>query len=249
VIANPDPERSSTADELEPCAAVSVTPTPEGVADALRNGISLPDRVFDQFLPTELRVVSSQYWTPLAVARRAAQWLDEFDVHTVLDIGSGSGKFCVAAALAGRCRFAGLEQRARLVAASRALAGIFGVHDRASFIHGMLGESPLPSVEAYYLYNPFDEAAFDPSDRLDDEIDVSHSRRIRDIVAVQDLLRQANVGTYVLTYNGFGGNVPPGYRELRVDLGMPQVLRLWKKVTSGPDRQLHRQARPWAKAA
>lgn len=188
--------------------------------------------MFDQFLPEELRAVSDQYWTPLAVIHRATAWLDEHNVRTVLDIGSGSGKFCVAAALGGHCHFTGLEQRPRLVEAARGLARTFGVTDRACFIEGTFGVQELPRVDAYYLYNPFDEAAFHPETRLDHDVDHSHERRQRDIAAMQALLREANVGTYILTYNGFGGNLPSSYRELRVDRGLPQVLRLSRKVGS-----------------
>jgi tRNA G46 methylase TrmB len=90
------------------------------VAEALRSGRCPADRVFDRFLPNELRIVSGQYWTPIMVARRAAVWFDELDIHTVVDIGSGAGKFCVATALASRCHFTGLEQRSQLVASARA---------------------------------------------------------------------------------------------------------------------------------
>ena len=48
------------------------------------------------------------------------------DVQSVVDIGSGAGKFCVAAALGSGCRFTGLEQRPRLVAAARTLAAYTG---------------------------------------------------------------------------------------------------------------------------
>lgn len=210
--------------------------TPQAVAELLRAVACPEDQVFDQFLPDELRAVSDQYWTPLVVIRRAAQWLDEVGIRTVLDIGSGAGKFCVAAALGGHCHFTGLEQRPRLVEAARRLARTFAVTDRTCFLEGTLGVLPLPRVDAYYLYNPFDEAAFHPETRLDHDVDHSHERRLSDIAAMQKLLREAKVGTYVLTYNGFGGNLPAGYRELRVDRGLPQVLRLSRKVSSGARR-------------
>lgn len=212
--------------------------TPPAVAELLRSGAWPEDHVFDQFLPDALRAVSDQYWTPLVVIRRAAQWLDELNVRTVLDIGSGAGKFCVAAALGGHCHFTGLEQRPHLVEAARALARAFAVTDRTCFLAGTFGVLPLPRVDAYYLFNPFDEAAFHPEARLDHDVDHSHARRQHDIAAVQQLLREAAVGTYVLTYNGFGGNLPADYRELRVDRGLPQVLRLSKKMGSAVRRSI-----------
>ena len=85
----------------------------EQLGRILAVGLCPEDREFDRFLPYEMQLVSYQYWTSLAVAKRAAAWFAELGVRTVADIGSGVGKFCVAAALfgGGGGRFTGLEQR------------------------------------------------------------------------------------------------------------------------------------------
>ena len=207
------------------------------IAEALQNGQCPADRAFDRFLPDELRIISEQYWTPLMVARRAAAWLDDLHVHTVVDIGSGAGKFCVAAALAGSCHFIGLEQRPQLVETARALARVFAVDDRVSFVEGVLGDIPTPVAEAYYLYNPFGEYMFGSTHRLE-KVTVGRDRYDRDVAGVQRLLRNARVGTCVITYNGFGGQMPSGYRQLRVDRTMRNTLRLWRKEHKcGGDRR------------
>jgi predicted RNA methylase len=205
---------------------------PQRVADALRIGRCPADRAFDRFLPVSLRVISVHYWTPLVVAKRAAEWFDDLNVRTVVDIGSGAGKFCVAAALAGHCRFTGLEQRTRLVDAARALARLFDVDDRVRFVEGALGNIATPMADAYYLYNPFGEYLFHSHDHLEKNGERSDARYARDVAAVQDLLRRARFGTYVLTYNGFGGHVPASYRQIRVDNKLPNALHLWRKERS-----------------
>ena len=172
--------------------------------------------------------MSAHYWTPLAVAKCVAEWLDDLGVRTVVDIGSGAGKFCVAAALAGHCRFTGLEQRSRLVASARTLARLFDVEDRVTFREGALGEIATPVADAYYLYNPFGEYRFAARSRLDD-VEPSDERYARDVTSVQKLLRRARFGTCVLTYNGFGGRVPASYRQIRVDNTLPSELRLYRK--------------------
>lgn len=202
------------------------------VAEALRTGSCPADRAFDRFLPDDLRVVSSQYWTPLEVAKRAAEWLDELEVRTVVDIGSGAGKFCIAAALAGHCHFMGLEQRSRLVASARTLARLFDVDDRVSFVESALGDIAAPTADAYYLFNPFGVYRFGSHDHLDDDVEIRVERYARDVAAVENLLQRARVGTCVLTYNGFGGRVPGSYRQIRVDHAMPNTLRLWRKERS-----------------
>jgi predicted RNA methylase len=204
------------------------------VAEALRTGSCPADRAFDRFLPDELRVVSGQYWTPLTVAIRAAEWLDDLRIRTVVDIGSGAGKFCVAAALAGHCRFTGLEQRPSLVASARALARVFDLHDRVSFVEGALGVVATPRADAYYLYNPFGQYCFGSSHDVDTGVEFSDARYAHDVAAVEQLLRRAPTGTYVLTYNGFGGQVPASYKQIRVDRKLPNALLLWRKERSTP---------------
>jgi len=201
------------------------------IASALRARRPLHDHDFDRFLPPDLRLASGTYWTPLEVATQAAVWLDEAGITSVVDIGSGAGKFCVAGALAGRCRFTGLEQRNRLVFAGRQLARQFAVEDRVEFVHGIFGEVPTPMAEAYYFFNSFGENLFERDDRLDDEAELSDERYKRDIDRAVVFLRSVPVGTYVLTYNGFGGRLPRDYEELRIDRKLPNTLRLSRKVS------------------
>jgi len=218
------------ADELTPVDGIARGPSARQVADALRKRTCPGERAFDRFLPHDLRLVSGQHWTPLIVAVRVAEWLDSLGVRTVVDIGSGAGKFCVAAALSGICDFTGIEQRPRLVEAAGRLAEIFGVDDRVRFVQGKVGQVEVPSADAYYLYNPFGENLFGPDGHLDDDVELSDERYERDISFMERFLRQARVGTYVVKYNGFGGTMPNTYEPIRIDREMPNVLRMWRKI-------------------
>jgi len=209
------------------------SPTPRELADALRRGAA-SDADFDRFLPDPIRAVSRTYWTPLRVARRAAEWLDAQGVRCVLDIGSGSGKFCVAAALASRAQYVGFEQRPRLVAAARRLAKIFDVEDRVTFVDGTFGVTPTPGADAFYLFNPFGENLFSEESCLDLDVELGIERFRRDIAAVEQLLAHAPVGTCLVTYNGFGGRVPETYQAIHVERDLPSVLCLWRKVRRAP---------------
>ena len=199
------------------------------IAADLADGRLPREATFDSHLPLEARALSSRHWTPLAVAVRAAEWFDEFRIRTVLDVGSGAGKFCVAAALAGHCHFTGLEQRGRLVTCARSLALSFGVQQRVHFLQGMLGGVRLPAVDAYYFYNPFEENLHGPASQIDGEVELSTERYARDLRAVRELLSAARAGSYVLTYNGLGGKLPASYQPVCVDRELPNVLRLWRK--------------------
>mgnify|MGYP001367384840 CR=1 FL=1 len=205
-------------------------PSASRVAQLVRRGNCWSERWVDQFLPTDLRRLSSQHWTPLPVTRRAAQWISELGIDSMVDIGSGVGKFCVATALAAEgCTFVGLEQRPRLVREAARLAETFGVQDRVTFVQGTLGEVEIPPASAYYLFNPFGENLHGRADHIDDDVELSKARYERDVSLIRALLRQAPYGTYVLKYNGFGGEMPPGYRPVRADRNLPSPLRLWRK--------------------
>ena len=202
---------------------------PMQIARSLRGGRSLPDREFDRFLPRKLRRLSRQYWTPLPVVARAAQWLDELGVQTVVDIGSGAGKFCIAGALLSRCRFVGIEQRSQLVATARVMARLYGVQDRAVFLHECFGEEGPPPAQAYYLFNPFSENLFDRTGWLDDTVELTRGRFERELQYAGNWFDRAPKGTYVLTYNGIGAELPRSFTEVRVARDLPCALKLWRK--------------------
>ncbi|HXK16204.1 MAG TPA: methyltransferase domain-containing protein [Polyangiaceae bacterium] len=187
------------------------------------------DVCFDRFLPRDYRLVSRQYWSPLQVAACAAHWLDELRIETVVDVGSGVGKFCTAAALASRSSFIGIEQRAELVKVARGIARIFELGARVRFIEGVFGEITVPAAHCYYFFNPFGESLFEREDRLDEQAEVSQARSLHDIQLAEQLLAAAPLGTYLMTYNGFGGLVPEAYEVVRSNSSLPCALRLAQK--------------------
>lgn len=201
------------------------------VLGAFEDGRGPSDEAFDAFLPDDARAVSDRYWSPVRVAVQAAVWFDELGTRTVVDIGAGVGKFCVAAALAGHRsrRFIGLEHRPRLVETARRLATQFGVEARVQFSEGAFADAPVPEADAYYLFNPFGENVFCAGDPLDRSVELTAGRLVRDVGRMQALMRQAPLGTAVVTYHGFGGTMGAGYEALRAAGVWPHILRLWQK--------------------
>ncbi|MFO0631054.1 MAG: class I SAM-dependent methyltransferase [Polyangiales bacterium] len=204
--------------------------TPREIADALAAGRPVPDGAFDRYLPEALRRLSALHWTPLAVAAHAARWLHARGVRTVLDVGAGAGKFSVVAALAAELRVTGLEQRARLVDVARSLARLYRVAERVTFVQGVHVDGPLPSVDAYYLFNPFGENLLNTDEHIDHDVELSDPRYVDDVAAMEQRLRDAPRGTHVMTYNGFGGAVPDTYDEVRPSDDAPNRLSLWRRV-------------------
>jgi SAM-dependent methyltransferase len=208
-------------------------PSRDRIATALRSGVCPSDSSFDRFLPPREHRAAPVFWTPLVVALRVARWLEPLGIRSVLDVGSGAGKFCVAASLASGdrpIRFTGLEQRSRLVHVAKGLARSFGVAERVDFVEGTLADVEPASYEAYYLFNPFGENLFGPEDHLDGDVELSPARYERDVAVAEGFFDRAPVGSAVLTYNGFGGRMPPTYDEVRVNRHLPNVLRMYRKV-------------------
>ena len=56
------------------------------------------DKIFNSLYPKPIQEVAEKHWTPLEVAKKAAAFLATSPDVKILDIGSGSGKFCLTAA-------------------------------------------------------------------------------------------------------------------------------------------------------
>lgn len=208
-----------------------------GIAIALQARQRVPDASFDRFLPPDLLSVSGRYWTPLRAIARVTQWLSELRVSSVVDIGSGVGKFCIAGALGSQCTFTGIEHRPRLISVARSIAGLFNLEGRVSFIAGAFGDVEIPAADCYYLFNPFGENLFPPGERLHETADLSHTRYLDDISRAERLLSSVPFGTYVITYNGFGGTLPDDFEEVRIDVELPCVLRMARRERFVPINQ------------
>ena len=94
------------------------------------------DAEFNRLYPLPIRVLASNHWTPLSVARKAAQFLAAEKNVRILDIGSGVGKFCLSAAFfMPNATYYGVEQRKSLIDDAEAARQILGLKN-VSFIHG-----------------------------------------------------------------------------------------------------------------
>jgi len=216
---------------LDPSVSLGILERPVAeVVKMLEMGGPLRDQGFDRLLPMRLRAASNRFWTPLDTIKRAATWFEEEGITSVVDIGSGVGKFCVAGALASSCSFIGIEQRPTLATVARNLARIFAVDDRVSIIDGRFGEIETPVADCYYLYNPFEENLFSAGEALDTEVELTAERFRNDLRCFRALVGSLPIGAYILSYNGIAARMPACLDELRLDRELPAVLRLLRKV-------------------
>lgn len=187
-----------------------------------------PDTVFDRCYPEWVRRHSRRHWTPVEVARLAAELLVTDDDTRVLDIGSGAGKFCIVGALTTRGTFSGIEQRADLIEVARAAADHWGA-PRASFIHGNITSVDWRAFNAFYLFNPFSEYNEGLSGAIDQSISFSPALSERYIRFTRARLAETPLGTRVATYHGYGGAMPPGFRCIQCEPKGSDFVEIWVK--------------------
>lgn len=198
------------------------------IAAALRAGATVSDVEFDQLLPPAVRRLSAVHWTPVAVAVRAAAVLAPERGMRVLDVGAGPGKLCCIGALVTDARWTGVEREPHLVATARGLAVELGVAAGVRFDRGDAGAVRWRDFDSLYFFNPFETTLFggDPTDAglrwaaFADEIE-------RTAAALADLPS----GTRIVTYHGYGGDLPPGFVLESSERIGDGVLAAWTKAS------------------
>jgi SAM-dependent methyltransferase len=201
------------------------------VIEALRAGTRLRDAAFDEVYPEDVRRVSARFWTPVEVARTAARWLASQGARSILDVGSGAGKFCIVASLTNGQRVTGLEQRTTLLQAAQAASNAYGAN--TEFKLGTLETHDPGAFDAFYLFNPFGENLYPTAEQFDTGPELSSLRYSHDLSIFEHWLDYAPVDTCIVTYHGFGGRMPNTYKLLRSLPKGSDLLRLWKKARPG----------------
>jgi SAM-dependent methyltransferase len=194
----------------------------------LRGGMELSDLSFDRIYPAWARQLSELHWTPVDVARRAAKLLGFPASNRVLDIGSGVGKFCLIGAITTRATFVGIELRKNLVEVARHTAERCGA-TRAQFYHGNMVNLDWSEFDGFYLFNPFYEHLVGHERPIGRVVERSPELFRRYVDATCAKLSAARTGTRVVTYNGFGGLMPDGYRLLLREPAGTDHIEVWEQ--------------------
>jgi SAM-dependent methyltransferase len=194
---------------------------------------ALEDEEFDLIYPPEIRELSRVHWTPVKVARKAADFLVREPSTRVLDIGCGPGKFCLIGALTTTGRFTGIEQRKHLCDLARTTVEQAGIGN-AEILHGNLAQLDFSKFQAFYLFNPFEEN-LEETLKIDGSVPLSGEHYEIYTEHVARHLAKAPLGTRVATYCGACEEVPLGYECLESSLD--QRLKFWEKMRHHPIRE------------
>jgi SAM-dependent methyltransferase len=201
---------------------------PKLAAAMLREGSAVSDAFFEQVYPTEVRFLSHQHWTPIAVAVRAARLLAGAGATSILDVGSGPGKFCIVGALTTTASFLGVERRPWLIDVARAAALAFGA-ERAAFVRADMVDFDFGRCDGFYLFNPFYEQVDGGLLPVDAELAGSKLLYLHYVDVVRTKLAALAPGTAVVTYHGFGGSMPSTFDRVYHEPAGNDRLELWIK--------------------
>lgn len=194
------------------------------IIQALRHRL-VQDVTFDQVFPCTQRFRSYLHWTPVDVALRATALLAPGPHQMVLDVGCGVGKICLIGAATTSSTWFGIERDPEMVRAATIAANKLHVEHRTHFVHGDITTLDWSAFDAFYLFNPFAELLRSgPDDAL-----TRRQSYVECIDFVQRQLAHAAPGTRVVTYHGFGGEMPPGYDRIHREFAREDELCLWIK--------------------
>lgn len=186
---------------------------------------TITDGSFDALLPKHVQQLSVQQWTPVQVARRAAEFLATKQGMRVLDIGSGPGKFCLVGAGTTKGYFTGVEQRMDLHRCALALAAEYHLLN-VQFINDNITNIDFTGYEAFYFANSFYENisslyAIDGQFPLTDKLFHSYNQYMRK--QLEAMPKGTKMATYWEVFE-----VPPSYRLVGSEF--EGLLNLWRKA-------------------
>ncbi len=185
------------------------------------------DSQFNQLYPAPMQLLAKRHFTPLVVAKKVAEFLAaETDVR-ILDIGSGVGKFCLAAAhYQPKAFYYGIEQRKNLSHHAEAAKKILD-YKNVFFLNGNFTQVDFEHYDHFYLYYSFYEN-LTATDKIDDSIDYSPELFKYYNRYLLKHLEQKPPGTKLATYHCLEDEMPPGYQLVGDE--MDSCLKLWIKI-------------------
>jgi SAM-dependent methyltransferase len=185
------------------------------------------DKVFNSLYPKAIQDVAEKHWTPLAVAEKAAAFLAVSADEKVLDVGSGSGKFCLTAAhYHPLTLFYGIEQRANLVALSSDIAQKLQL-ENVTFICNNISNVDFKDFGHFYFYNSFYENILG-TQKIDFSVKYSEDLYNYYNRYLYKQLDKKPAGTRLVTYHSFGSEIPSEYEIVHTDYN--EFLKFWIKV-------------------
>lgn len=179
------------------------------VFQLIKLNVEVSDEDFNQIYPASIRKLSKRHWTPVAVAKLAAEFLATRKGIKILDIGAGAGKFCMVAAAATQALITGVEYRKDLYNFC-IKAGRSHHLNNVNYILGNVTAIDFLEYDAFYFYNPFREH-IDKTAVIDDSVETGPHLIDEYSRCVRDKLAACKVGTRLATYWTTENQIPSTY--------------------------------------
>lgn len=192
----------------------------------LKSGSTIEDSDFDRIYPEDLRAAAEIHFTPVEVSKIAARYLAEKPGTRILDIGSGTGKFCMVGSVCTNAHFTGVEQRENLSVLAGDISRRYNLTN-VEFIHANIIEVGFESYDAFYLFNPFYENIC-MAGAIDDTVELDRELYNNYCLYVRSRLDEMPVGTKLATYFSYLDEIPLSYQVQST--GMDGKLKMWEKI-------------------
>jgi hypothetical protein len=181
---------------------------------------------FCQLYALPVQQLDKKHWSSLRVVNQAVKFLVNKPEAKILDIGSGSGKFCLAGAYyKPSAFFYGVEQRQHLVDAAESVRVVLGLPN-VHFMHCNFTQLNLKQYDHFYFYNAFFEN-LDGTDKIDEKIAYSNELYNYYSHYLYKQLENMPAGTRVVTYCSWDDEIPPDYKL--VEIHLDNLLKFWEK--------------------
>ncbi len=192
----------------------------------LKKGRLVEDKDFDRIYSESIRKVAETHFTPVEIAKSAAQFLVQKEGDRILDIGSGGGKFCMVGAACTSGHFTGVEQREHLHLLAIQLLEKYQLSN-LNFLQANIKQIDFKDYQGFYFFNSFYENILQ-FERIDETIEVQKTfyKDLSSYVA-QQLDAQA-IGTRLVTYFSSYDEVPDSYKMQFADDRIK--LTFWEKL-------------------
>lgn len=206
---------------------ISPAPTAVTPANYTIDQLFDADNGLNRLYPVSIQLLAARHWTPLNVARIAAQFLASQNGAKVLDIGSGAGKFCLAGAYyKPDAFFYGVEQRSDLVGHAQKVCNLLGFRN-VRFLHQNLTHLDFKQFDHFYFYNSFYENLTD-TEKIDNNVLCSPHLYVYYNRCLYKKLAEMPTGTKLVTFHTMEDKIPADYHVVEEHIG--GLLKCWIKI-------------------
>lgn len=191
----------------------------------VNNYLTRTDLDFDSLLSKRYQNISKVHWTPIQIIETVVEWCKENSSSSILDIGSGVGKFCMVGASISKLKFTGIEKRKSLYKQAVKIKDKLEVKN-VSFFNDNILNIDFSDFDTFYYFNPFFEQIHE-LERIDKTTNYQPHKFLIYQEYVFNELSKKEKGTKFISYCSQEFYPPDSYamRNMKFD----GLLQMWEK--------------------